>query len=413
MSSHAGRQTWTTVRLGDIGRIVSGATPRTDNPAYWEGDILWVTPKDLSGHDTAIITETGKAITAAGLASCSAEQLPVGTVLFSSRAPIGLTAITGAPMATNQGFKSVVPGPGIDSHFLYWALRHFGPSIAKRAPGTTFKEVNKAAMEDVRIPLPPLSEQRRVAALLDKADAIRRKRQQAIRLADDLLRSAFLDMFGDPITNPKGWPVARLGDAIESIEAGWSAAGEERARRPGERAVLKISAVTSGWFRPEEAKVVEQVGDEATLVTPRRGDVLFSRANTRELVAATCLVDRDEPTLFLPDKLWRIMPRADRCNGEYLRFLLANHAFRGKVSSCATGTSGSMLNVSQEKVLGLSAPFPPMPLQHRFRTAVWAALSVREEQICAEKTASILFHSLVHRVFAQASGTRFASNRLQ
>lgn len=119
--------------------------------------------------------------------------------MFSSRAPIGLVAIAGRPMCTNQGFKSLIPGPEVDSGFLYYALKRLVPQIQAMGNGATFKEVSKEVMERVELPLPKsVSEQRRIAAILDKADAIRRKRRQALAETDTLLRSVFLDMFGDP-----------------------------------------------------------------------------------------------------------------------------------------------------------------------------------------------------------------------
>ena len=399
MTGHASRQAWTKVRIGDVGRVVSGATPRTDNPAYWNGNIRWATPRDLSGHQDPVVRETAKAITPAGIASCSAETLPIGSVLFSSRAPIGLVAITGVPMATNQGFKSVVPGAEIDPRFLYWTLRHLGPGIAERAPGTTFKEVNKATMEDVRIPVPPLPEQRRIAALLDKADAIRRKRQQAIRLADAFLRSAFLDMFGDPVTNPKGWPVLPLGEVIVAIEGGWSAQGEDRAPKPGEKAVLKVSAVTSGSYRPDECKAVLDVHGRC-LVVPEAGDVLFSRANTRELVAATCLVDRTAQDVFLPDKLWRLVPDTKTILGPCLRFALSSASVRSLIRSRATGTSGSMLNVSMAKLRAIPIPVPDLQSQERFGRLLARLYLLEQRERVSESACETLADALVQRAFS-------------
>lgn len=205
---------WRTVRLAECCEIISGATPRRENPRYWNGTIRWATPKDISRQANTILTETAEHISAEGLANCSARLLPPGTILFSSRAPIGLTAIAGLEMCTNQGFKSLIPRQEITSEYLFWTMRHLAPAIDARASGTTFKEVSKADMEDVEIPLPPLAEQRRIAAILDKADALRRKRQEAIALTEQLLRSTFLEMFGDPVTNPKRWPTTTLGQLI-------------------------------------------------------------------------------------------------------------------------------------------------------------------------------------------------------
>jgi type I restriction enzyme S subunit len=206
---------WRRVRLDQCCQVVGGATPSRDVPEYWDGDIPWVTPKDISKLDQPVLEDAPEKITQAGYAASSTTLMPAGSILFSSRAPIGLVAIAGRKMCTNQGFKSLVPGSDVDSGFLYWTMKRNAPRIAALGNGATFKEVSKEVVSRVEIDLPPLDEQRRIAAILDKADAIRRKRQQTLSMADDFLRSAFLEMFGDPVLNPYCWPTAPLQSLID------------------------------------------------------------------------------------------------------------------------------------------------------------------------------------------------------
>ena len=287
------------------------------------------------------------------------------------------------------------------SSYLKWTLR--SPPLRRQYDrhrlGTGVPRLNIAHVRDLEIPLPPLPEQRRIADILDKADAIRRKRQEAVKLADQFLRSAFLEMFGDPVTNPKGWPTRTLRDCVADISSGWSARSDARQVRGDEWGVLKISAVTTGCFMPSEHKAVGQPPFEKEPVVPKRGDLLFSRANTRELVAATCLVDRQVDRLFLPDKLWSISTVGHLMNKEYLRYLLANHRFRGLLTRKATGTSGSMLNISQGKLLEMKAPVPPIALQEEFRSCVWGSYSVSSRMRRANERSGTLFDSLVQRAF--------------
>lgn len=212
------------VQLGSICDVVSGATPKTGRPEFWDGDIRWATPKDLSDLGEKHIADTPRKITQAGLNSCAAKLLPPRSVLLSSRAPIGLVAINTAPVCTNQGFKNLVPKNGqVFPDYLYWWLVANREQLNQRGRGATFKEISKSIVEQLEIPLPhkngkpDLAKQKRIAAILDKADAIRRKRQQALRLTDDFLRSVFLDMFGDPVVNPMGWEVLGLLDACKMV----------------------------------------------------------------------------------------------------------------------------------------------------------------------------------------------------
>lgn len=203
--------TWQNTTLGQIADIVSGSTPKSGVPRYWDGSIAWATPTDLSRLDGKHLAKTDRTITQDGLNESSARLLPPGSVLFSSRAPIGLVAINTTSMATNQGFKSFVPRSGVSADYLFWWLRANRRQLEDLGNGATFKEVSKAVVSRVEFPLPPLKEQRRIAAILDKADAIRRKREQALTLADDFLKSVFLEMFGDPATNQKELPTKPLG----------------------------------------------------------------------------------------------------------------------------------------------------------------------------------------------------------
>lgn len=213
MSEPRLQSNWSLVKLVDCARIVSGATPRTSEPRYWDGGIKWVTPKDISDLDGyPFLDSTPRTLTAEGLASCSAEMLPPNSVLLSSRAPIGLVAINRIPVATNQGFKSFVPDASrLDAGYLYHWLRANRSFLENLGTGATFKEISKAVMTRVEIPLPPLDEQKRIAAVLDKADALRRQRQESLQLTEKLFQSIFIDMFGDPATNPRGWPMLELG----------------------------------------------------------------------------------------------------------------------------------------------------------------------------------------------------------
>lgn len=150
-------QGWRLIRLDQACRIVGGSTPKTDNPEFWDGNLAWTTPKDLSDLDSPYLEDSSRKITEAGLQSCGAEVLPAGSVLFSSRAPIGLVALNRIPMATNQGFKSFIPHKeSTDAKYLYHWLKANRSYLDSLGNGATFKEVSKAGVSRIEIPLPPI-----------------------------------------------------------------------------------------------------------------------------------------------------------------------------------------------------------------------------------------------------------------
>ena len=266
--------------------------------------------------------------------------------------------------------------------------------MVKLATGASYHAVTDRIVKGSKIPLPSLSEQERIAAILDKADAIRCKRLQAEEMAGKFLQSVYIDMFGDPITNQYNWEESTLRKCIDSIEGGWSANSDSRRAEADELGVLKVSAVTSGFFRRDENKVVVDDVSSKKLIFPMKGDLLFSRANTRDLVAATCLVEHDNENVFLPDKLWRITPNRCMVTSEYLKFLLTNNEFRTRLTKRATGTSGSMLNISKAKLLDTTFPKPPINMQKNFSDLYWSERATSNRRAQASSCAESIYLSL-------------------
>ncbi len=209
---------WKTYKLSEIGTVVGGATPSTSVSSYYGGDIPWLTPKDLSNFQDRYIEKGERNITQEGLDSCSAQLLPANTVLFSSRAPIGYVAVAKNPIATNQGFKSIIPNEKVDSLFLYYILKYNKDKIEAMGSGTTFKEVSGAVMKNVEISLPSLEEQRRIAGILgaidDKIENNRRINDNLEQQAQALYKQWFVDNRKDD------WEEKQLGEIALHITDG-------------------------------------------------------------------------------------------------------------------------------------------------------------------------------------------------
>lgn len=165
------------------------------------------------------------------------------------------------------------------------------------------------------------------------------------------------------------WDCFTIGKLISTIESGWSGNGKQREKHADEIAVLKVSAVTKGYFIPTECKVLDDQHNIKKYVYPQKGDILFSRANTKEMVGATVLIKKDYPDLILPDKLWKIRFCTD-VNPIYMKHVLSTTTVRNAFSAASTGTSGSMYNVSMEKFKGVIIPVPPLSVQNEFAAFV-------------------------------------------
>lgn len=211
---------WKIYKLKEIGEIVGGATPSTKNPSNYDGPIPWITPKDLSNSNERYIFNGERSITNDGYMSCSCKLLPKGTVLFSSRAPIGYVAIAAVPMCTNQGFKSFIPNSKVDSLFMFYLMKYRKDDIANLGSGTTFIEVSGSVMKEFEVKVPNLDTQKRIANVLssldDKIELNNRINHNLEEQAQALYKSWFIDF--EPFKDgkfveselgmiPEGWRV--------------------------------------------------------------------------------------------------------------------------------------------------------------------------------------------------------------
>jgi type I restriction enzyme S subunit len=161
---------WKEVKLKQLGEVVSGGTPSTTNSDYWDGDVFWVTPTDITKLKSHYIGSSIRKISKPGLLSCSAKLVPKGSLLVCSRATIGTLAITKTEMCTNQGFKNLVPNKSTDVEFLYYLLAHERHQLISKASGSTFLELSKKDFDNIRLKVPSFKEQQKIAAVLTSAD---------------------------------------------------------------------------------------------------------------------------------------------------------------------------------------------------------------------------------------------------
>lgn len=284
-------------------------------------------------------------------------------------------------------------------YLLHYLKSDVGMTFIKaHAAGSVRDSLKFSDLKELPIHVVPLEKQRKIARTLDKLDALISQCHQQANSFDTLVKSQFVEMFGDPEQNPLEWPIKKLAAVVSSITAGWSANGEARPRKAGEKAVLKVSAVTQGFFKPDEYKVIPADLEIKKYVYPKKGDLLFSRANTRELVGATAVIEEDYPELLLPDKLWKVL-FTNEMDVYYAKHILSTHAIRKVFSSQSTGTSGSMYNVSAEKFRETLIPVPPIMLQREFAAFVAQVDKSKVEIQKAIDQLEILKKSLMQQYF--------------
>ncbi|GAA3036436.1 restriction endonuclease subunit S [Actinokineospora globicatena] len=291
----------------------------------------------------------------------------------------------------------------LDKRFLLRFLRQPYVRVAgeRRMTGSAGqRRVPEAYLANLPIPLYSMEKQRGIAQVLDTVDALRAKRRRAVALLDDLAQSIFLDMFGDPLDNPMGWDRVRMGDFLKRIDSGKSPRCLDRSASPEEWGVLKLGAVTRCTYLPEQNKALpsDSEVDERNEVKP--GDLLFSRKNTPELVAASAYVRETRERLLLPDLIFRlVVENESRVDKVYLHGLLTYSTKRRKLQELASGSAASMSNISKSKLSEFECEIPPVHLQWKFASRLEALEGVKRTHLDHLTQLDALFASLQHRAF--------------
>ena len=278
---------WREYRLDEIGQVVGGGTPSSKVNAYWNGDVGWVTPADLSGYQFKHIGNGSRDITELGLKKSSAKLHPKNTVLMTSRAPIGYLAIADKPVATNQGFQSIRCNEDIaDFNFIYYLLGAYKEGIALIASGATFPEVSGGKVRQYKIKLPPLPTQQKIAKILSNYDDLIENNLKRIKLLEESARLIYEEWFLrfridgkkleiDPESSlPFGWELVELGDFLK-FKKGKKADEIFEEKKDNLIKLLLLSGLGSGEYAYVE---------KARHVIARRGDVLMTMDGARSSV---------------------------------------------------------------------------------------------------------------------------------
>jgi Restriction endonuclease S subunits len=344
---------WVRTKVGDVCRIVSGATPSTKEPRYWGGNIPWITPDDLSRNPAKFTSRGRRLLTQEGYDSCSTQLVPPGSVLFSSRAPIGYVTIASVPLCTNQGFKTCVPPSGIDSSYLYWYLRFKVPEIRSRASGTTFKEISAKRFAETELLVPPLPEQRRIVTTLEyhlsRLDAGNRflgSAEARLRTLVDRTRDEFIDRYGSELRP--------LADVLREPLAN----GRSVPTDPNGFPVLRLTALRKGRLDLGERKGGRWSAEEAKPFLVRQGDFYISRGNgSLSLVGRGALLSEEPDPIAFPDTMIRIRVDDKTVLPQYLQMIWDSRLVREQIEGAARTTAG-IYKINQKIIEDLRIPVP-------------------------------------------------------
>lgn len=379
------------VAIGSFCRTGSGGTPdRKKASLYYGGDIPWVKSGELQ---TGFVAKTEETITELALSETNVKMIPEGAVLVAMYgATVGKVARLGIPAASNQAICHIIPDPNVtDARYLQQAINWKVPELLAKRVGGAQPNISQSIIRETRIPLPPLSEQRRIVEILDLADEARRNQKEILRLTEEALRSAFLEMFGDPVTNPMGWDIVTLG------ELGTFVGGGTPSRKILEYYDGNICWATSKDMKGEnlhdtQEHITEEAVDnsatklvpEGTLLIVVKSKILAHHLPVLRAAVSTCF-SQDIKGLLLKD------PSSSRFVARHLRI--------GQEPLLQQARGVNTEGLTLEHLRNYQTMLPPQATIHRFEEIeVHTELTLRDLQI-QQLQLDTLFNALVQAAF--------------
>jgi len=378
---------WQLAKIRSFTRFRGGGTPSRDNPSYWNGDIPWVSPKDMKVERIACAAEC---ITEKGLRASTSSMVDAGSLLIVVRSGILKhtipVAINEVPVALNQDMKALSFDRNFaTSEFLMRWVQGLNELLllAWAKQGATVESIEHAYLAETVVPLPSREEQAQITTFLGREtariDALIAEQEKLLALLVEKRQATISHAVTrglDPNVPMKDSGIAWLGEvpahwsifpikwATSSIEQGWSPQCESHpVDSPDEWGVMKVGCVNGGIFDPAENKKLPAELEPVPAYALKRGDLLVSRANTRDLVGSAAVVPEDHPNLLLCDKLYRMRTDHNICEPRFVAAFLGTPQARSQIELQATGASSSMLNIGQSTILDMPLPLPPISEQ--------------------------------------------------
>lgn len=340
-----------TAPLGSVVRIVNGGTPDTKIPAYWDGGIAWITPKDMGKSPEAVMHGTSRTLSQTGLDNCSARLVPPRSVILSTRAPIGHLTINDVEMAFNQGCRGLVPGDRVETKFLYYFLAANRGLLNDLGTGTTFKELSSGALAGVRMPVPILSEQRRIVAILDDAlegitAAVGNTKKCAMhtgKVSWEYLADVFEHIGADWVREP-------IGNRVRFVDY----RGKTPPKRLAGVRLITAKNVKMGFVQRNPEEFIDATAYDGWMTRgfPSRGDVLFT---TEAPLANVAQLDTDEPVV-IGQRLITMQPDKERLDPTFLKYMLLSRPLQSEIRAKGTGATVQGIKASLLKKIEIAYP---------------------------------------------------------
>lgn len=388
-----------TIPLGDLVEIEGGGTPSRNTPEFWNGGIPWATVKDLTDAE---LSSTQEFISKEGVASSATRIIPAGSVIMATRMGLGKVAINKIDVAINQDLKALRCNGKVDPKFLLYFLQSKADYLESQGKGATVKGIKLDLVRSLAVPRISLPEQRRIATILDKADAIRRKRRQAIDLMNDFLRSVFLEMFGDPVKNTKQWEsieLEKLAEVVSGVTKGRKLVPSQLVSVP----YMRVANVQDGRLDLSEVKEIEVLEGDVSKYSLRSGDLLLTEGGDPDKLGRGSVWYGEIKKCIHQNHIFRVrVLKNSQLAPEYLSALIGSEYGKRYFLRAAKQTTG-IATINSRQLKAFPVLRPPIDLQSRFVSIVLKQREMLSKLMVGDEKTESLFHSISAFLFAANS----------
>lgn len=348
---------WQTKKLGEICEIVNGGTPDTKIARFWNGEYLWITPKDMGKNENIYVDDTARKITSDGLKNSSAKLLPINSLILSSRAPIGYLVINLKEISTNQGCKGIIPKKDLLTKYLYYFLKNSVELLNKLGSGTTFKELSGSKLSQIEISFPPLSEQQRIVKILDEAfekiEKVKKNTEINLQNSKEIFKTYLKDIFDN--TGDK-WKEVVLGNLCEIVTKGTTPTSVGYNFVENGINFIKIESIDSSrkFLKNKFAAITEECHTALKRSQLKKNDILFSIAGA---LGRTALVSEDILPANTNQALSIIrLKSSEEVIPEFLLYALESGSIFDQISKFKGGVAQQNLSLEQVKSFQIHLP---------------------------------------------------------
>ncbi|MCI9303283.1 MAG: restriction endonuclease subunit S [Clostridium sp.] len=381
-------------KIGELGSVFTGNTPSKRNNEFYESDDIMFIKPDILSFDIIDIKQSNEYLSEK--ARKKARIIPKGSLLVSCIGNIGKLGINIEEVAFNQQINAIVHNNKItSSKYLAYLLKYNQKKLESIANAPVVPIINKSQFSDFELLIhEELEIQRKIVEILDKAQELIDKRKEQIKELDELVKSQFIEMFGDPVSNPKGWEKGKIADIIIKTQYGTSnKANEEN----GQFKILRMGNITyNGHFDFSDMKYIDLTEDEQKKYLVYKGEVLFNRTNSKELVGKTAVYKENEPMAYA-GYLVKALPN-ERATGEFIAAYMNTKYVKSKLLNMAKNIVG-MANINAEEFKKIDIYIPPIELQNEYIKFIEQVDKLKFEMENSLKELEDNFNSLMQRAF--------------